>query len=91
MPAPIKKLRYENHDSSAGETFEESPDGWLVDLEDHERYVRELVKEIDVRDGNWIDKWGSCKVCGGEIPHGHSQNCDIYKMECQIRELGGKV
>lgn len=39
------------------------------------------------RDGNWLDKWGACKVCDGEIPHGHANNCDIYKMECQIRVM----
>jgi hypothetical protein len=33
------------------------------------------------RDGNWIDEWGACKVCGGEIPHGHTPNCDIFKLE----------
>jgi hypothetical protein len=33
------------------------------------------------RDGKWIDKWGACKVCGGEIPHGHTESCDIYKLE----------
>lgn len=37
------------------------------------------------RDGNWLDKWGACKVCDGEIPHGHTNNCDIYKLECTIR------
>lgn len=33
------------------------------------------------RDGNWLDKWGACKVCGGEIPHGHTEYCDLYKLE----------
>jgi hypothetical protein len=37
------------------------------------------------RDGNWLDKWGACKVCDGEIPHGHTNNCDIYKLECTVR------
>jgi hypothetical protein len=37
------------------------------------------------RNGNWIDRWGACKVCGGEIPHGHTENCDIYKLECSVR------
>jgi len=39
------------------------------------------------RDGNWMDKWGACKVCDGEIPDGHMENCDIYKMELKIRTL----
>lgn len=38
-----------------------------------------------VRDGNWMDKMGACKVCDGEIPHGHTNNCDIYKLECTVR------
>lgn len=39
------------------------------------------------RDGNWMDESGACKVCDGEIPHGHSGNCDIYKLERQVAEL----
>lgn len=39
------------------------------------------------RDGNWIDQWGACKVCDGEIPHGHAERCDIYKLERKIAEL----
>lgn len=39
------------------------------------------------RDGNWMDKWGACKVCNGEIPHGHTDNCDIYRLVNQITEL----
>lgn len=39
------------------------------------------------RNGNWIDEWGACKVCDGEIPHGHTDNCDIYKLECEITRL----
>lgn len=31
--------------------------------------------------GNWLYQWGACKVCGGEIPHGHQPDCDIYKLE----------
>lgn len=37
------------------------------------------------RDGNWLDKWGACKVCDGEIPHGHSHNCDILKLELKVK------
>ena len=45
------------------------------------------------RDGNWIDEWGSCKVCGGEIPHGHTNKCDIGKLEQELNEarLGYEV
>ncbi len=39
------------------------------------------------RDGNWCDKFGACKVCDGEIPHGHTDKCDIYKMEQEIRQV----
>ena len=45
------------------------------------------TKTTDIRDGSWIDKWGACRVCGGEIPEGHTNNCDLYKMECQIKNL----
>lgn len=39
------------------------------------------------RDGNWMDRWGACKVCGGEIPHGHAEHCDIYGLEKKVSEL----
>lgn len=45
------------------------------------------TEAVDVRDGNWMDKWGACRVCDGEIPHGHSERCDIYKMEQRIAVL----
>lgn len=38
------------------------------------------------RDGNWIDEWGACKVCDGEIPSGHTERCDIYKLERELTE-----
>jgi hypothetical protein len=38
-------------------------------------------------DGSWADKYGACRVCGGEIPHGHTNNCDIWKQEQQITDL----
>lgn len=41
----------------------------------------------DVRDGSWIDKWGSCRVCGGEIPHGHSHNCDYWMLEQELQAV----
>lgn len=39
------------------------------------------------RDGNWMDKSGACKICDGELPHGHADNCDVYKQEQQIAAL----
>jgi len=47
----------------------------------------ELANKTTERDGNWMDKWGACKVCDGEIPDGHMENCDIYKLEKEIRNL----
>jgi hypothetical protein len=32
-------------------------------------------------DGDFCDKWGACKVCGGEIPYGHTATCYIWKIE----------
>lgn len=37
--------------------------------------------------GKWIDEWGACRVCSGEIPHGHTPNCDLFNMETQIRTM----
>lgn len=42
---------------------------------------------MNERDGNWMDKHGACKVCDGEIPYGHTDNCDIWKLEKELREL----
>lgn len=50
---------------------------------DSEATIDSLRKSLDVvsqRDGSWIDQWGSCRICGGEIPHGHDNNCDHYKL-----------
>jgi len=44
-----------------------------------------------VRDGNWLDDDGCCKVCDGEIPHGHTDNCDIYKLERTCAALEAQV
>ncbi len=35
-------------------------------------------------DGNWIDEDGVCRTCGGEIPHGHTNSCDVYKLEMEV-------
>lgn len=43
------------------------------------------------RDGRWMDKWGACKVCDGEIPHGHSDNCDLYKLEREVSALKSAI
>src|SRR5690348_11773958 len=38
---------------------------------------------LKVQPGDWIDSWGACKVCGGEIPDGHTSYCAIWIMEQQ--------
>lgn len=35
-------------------------------------------------EGNWMDEWGACKVCDGEIPSGHTVDCHIYKIEREL-------
>lgn len=35
----------------------------------------------------WFDEDGACKLCQGEIPHGHALDCFIYKQETRIQEL----
>lgn len=49
------------------------------------------LKELLKRDGNWLDKWGVCKVCGGEIPHGHTDECHIFKQESEISRLKSEL
>ena len=43
------------------------------------------MKDINIRDGHWLDPLGCCRVCDGEIPYGHTDNCDIYAMERKIK------
>lgn len=46
------------------------------------------MKPEEKYNGDWWDsETGSCKLCAGEIPHGHEANCYILKMEKEIREL----
>jgi hypothetical protein len=66
-----------------------SPRGNDADFTAHARTdIPDLLSEIKrlraretKRDGNWLDGDGCCKVCDGEIPHGHGAHCDIYKLE----------
>lgn len=45
------------------------------------------MKNRNERDGNWLDPLGCCRVCNGEFPCGHTENCDIWKMEKEIKWL----
>lgn len=43
---------------------------------------------------DWFDKDGACKICEGELPHGHHGNCFVYskikevaKLEIAVSEL----
>lgn len=68
---------------------------WLVrvlsDLAEPLHKEMESIKATNVRDGNWIDQHGCCKVCDGELPHGHTGNCDIYKLEQEITLLKAEL
>ena len=44
-------------------------------------------KPSDERNGSWLDSMWCCKVCDGEIPHGHTDNCDIWKLEKKHRDF----
>lgn len=41
----------------------------------------------DERNGCFLDKMWCCKVCDGEIPDGHTDNCDIWKLEKKHRDF----
>ncbi len=45
-----------------------------------QRLTAEL-REAHIHDGHWMDSRGSCRVCGGEIPGGHTSTCYLYKQE----------
>lgn len=54
-------------------------------------YIARVVKERDEqrteRDGKFLDKFWCCKVCDGEIPDGHTDDCDIWKLEKQHKDF----
>lgn len=35
-------------------------------------------------DGNWLDEFGACKICNGEIPQGPMNHCDLWKLEREL-------
>lgn len=45
------------------------------------------MKASGVRDGRFLDSMWCCKVCDGEIPDGHTNDCDIWKIEKQHRDF----
>lgn len=44
----------------------------------------EDINGVNKRDGSWMDKLGCCRVCDGEIPEGHTAECDYYKLEQRL-------
>jgi hypothetical protein len=45
------------------------------------------TKPSDDRNGCFLDKLWCCKVCDGEIPDGHTDNCDIWKLEKKHKDF----
>lgn len=45
----------------------------------------------DQYNGDWFGKFGECKLCGGDIPHGHSDNCHIWKTDEEARSLRTQI
>lgn len=41
----------------------------------------------DDRNGSFLDSMWCCKVCDGDIPDGHTNNCDIWKLEKKHRDF----
>lgn len=44
-------------------------------------------KPSDERNGCFLDKMWCCKVCDGEIPDGHTDDCYIWKLEKKHRDF----
>ena len=66
----------------------------VVLASDHARIVAEkdariesLMRQLGERDGKFLDKNWCCKVCDGEIPDGHTDNCDIWKLEKKLKDF----
>lgn len=47
------------------------------------------MNELTKTHGDWMDEFGACKVCSGEIPHGHTSNCYIWKIEQKLDKMRG--
>lgn len=44
-------------------------------------------KPSNERNGNFLDPQWCCKVCDGEIPDGHLECCDIWKLEKKLNSF----
>ena len=70
---------------------------WLEQLAELERDLQterqrcEAMKKRNQRDGNWLDNMGACRVCDGEIPDGHTDNCDVWKLEQKIEQAESRA
>jgi len=53
---------------------------------DEDNSLSKTTNSPEPTDGNWLDESWMCKICGGEIPHGHKSNCDIYKLEYKLKQ-----
>jgi len=56
--------------------------------------LNKLVEKMGGDDNNpadWMDSWGCCKICSGEIPHGHHSNCYVYTTDNEIKELKEQI
>lgn len=68
-----------NKEGGYGDDFEMLAD--FARVLEGELISRQTAYLADRPNGEWIDKWGSCRVCGGEIPHGHMPKCDVFRYE----------
>ncbi len=53
-----------------------------------------IVKNMGGDDNDpadWMDSWGCCKICGGEIPYGHINTCYVYTKDQEIKELKEQI
>lgn len=41
----------------------------------------------DKDDSKWTGDYGDCKICHGEIPHGHTETCYIHKMQARDKKV----
>lgn len=48
---------------------------------------KESPRPSDERNGCFLDGTLCCKVCDGEIPYGHTEECDIFKLEDELHRL----
>lgn len=59
-----------------------------------EENIKTITKNMGGNDkdvSDWMDSYGCCKICGGEIPYGHQNDCYVYAQEQEVERLKQEI